>query len=393
MGNSQERDETSTSKGNRVMRDRRRRRSTLERRHPRNRLSVEGIFKKLTSPAITGSPVVVEEDFAISSSTYFCKERKCELWTRFDAREIDSTGMKSDIIVMFDFVKSNSIRVEYVKFKRTKMFRFDELKSVDVNGNLSVGVKFKSPVTMALIDMLDHQPEPPTTWSFDSHRHLFQFLKSVGSAFRTEENVLRRFVVWLCLSDAYIPAMLKWKHRKPTSEGGLIQIGSLNKRLKFRFAMRDREFRSIEYVRPCDSGFEKELPEQLKKCPLAALTFARDESRFVLKLLFQNVNELDAFIGHIRNVIISSADDRDHLFQIKGPRERWRRRGAIIMLRVLLNRYYRNDDDLLMRWYDDACPLLEVKSDHDREVKFKYALGWLLACCRESHFRHVLRFL
>ena len=94
---------------------------------------------------------------------------------------------KNRIIIMFDFIKSNSLRVEYVDFDRTKMFRFDELKRVDVNGSLSVRVSFKSPVTMRLMDMLEHRPEPSTTWSFDSHRHLFQFLKSVGSSFRKSQ--------------------------------------------------------------------------------------------------------------------------------------------------------------------------------------------------------------
>ena len=61
---------------------------------------------------------------------------------------------KNRIIIMFDFIKSNSLRVEYVDFDRTKMFRFDELKRVDVNGSLSVRVSFKSPVTMRLMDML-----------------------------------------------------------------------------------------------------------------------------------------------------------------------------------------------------------------------------------------------
>ena len=179
--------------------------SRLERLHPRRRLSVSKVISALTPTTPDSSPVVPvsfffvfvdfsyeylsiipQEDFAVSSSTYFCKERQCKLITRFDAREMDGRK-KNRIIIMFDFIKSNSLRVEYVDFDRTKMFRFDELKRVDVNGSLSVRVSFKSPVTMRLMDMLEHRPEPSTTWSFDSHRHLFQFLKSVGSAFRKSQ--------------------------------------------------------------------------------------------------------------------------------------------------------------------------------------------------------------
>ena len=160
--------------------------SRLERLHPRRRLSVSKVISALTPTTPEVSSPVVPEDFAVSSSTYFCKERQCKLITRFDAREMDGRK-KNRIIIMFDFIKSNSLRVEYVDFDRTKMFRFDELKRVDVNGSLSVRVSFKSPVTMRLMDMLEHRPEPSTTWSFDSHRHLFQFLKSVGSAFRKSQ--------------------------------------------------------------------------------------------------------------------------------------------------------------------------------------------------------------
>ena len=185
--------------------------SRLERLHPRRRLSVSKVISALTPTTPDSSPVVPvhffffgrffvdfyvdfsyeylsipQEDFAVSSSTYFCKERQCKLITRFDAREMDGRK-KNRIIIMFDFIKSNSLRVEYVDFDRTKMFRFDELKRVDVKGSLSVRVSFKSPVTMRLMDMLEHRPEPSTTWSFDSHRHLFQFLKSVGSAFRKSQ--------------------------------------------------------------------------------------------------------------------------------------------------------------------------------------------------------------
>ena len=196
---------------------------------------------------------------------------------------------------------------------------------------------------------------------------------------------MRRFFVWLCLNDAFIPAVMKWKHRKPTSEGGLIQIESLNKKLTFRFTMRDREFRHVEYLRPCDSGFVKDLPEQLKDCPLAALKFARDEVTFTLKLLFRSETELDAFMGHAQNIITRA------VFRIDGPRERWRRRGCIVVLRALLRRHYRNDNFALMSWYDNTCPLSTASNSNN--VVGKYAVGWLLSCCNEFCFREVIRFL
>lgn len=358
-----------------------------------NRRRRSSAFLSIGVSPTPDSPIT-PDDFVMSSREHLVPENGDVLRTRFDAREIVNALIKHDVLVFFDFDVSHSIRVEYVNVDRTRMFRFDEIKDFNVCGEMTVNVSFRSPLSLTYMEMLDHEPAAPVVWALNSHRDVFQFIKSMSTAMKYEKRSLRCWGTYLKVRDVFAPALLTWRHRKPTTRGGVISVTSSKKSkssMAFAFHMRDADLRSVLYSPPSD---DLNLPSALNAYAAVCLSFQRDGVDFDIRLLFKSTTYLNTFLGHCRNVL-----NRGDVF-VDGPYDRWQRRGPFVIMRARIARAWarrvssrnRNQYDRLgmkTRW------LFQTSSSLSRHEARPYhrACAWLLAESPSSVFRNIALFL